>query len=77
MDAWDAMTTDRPYRRSLGEAEAIRRLHESSGTQWDPRVVDTFLELQGAGRLKLAELPGVFDAPPIAEHATNGETRAA
>jgi hypothetical protein len=40
-------------------------------------VVETFLELQGAGRLTLAELPGVFDAPPLAEPATNGEAHAA
>jgi putative two-component system response regulator len=77
VDAWDAMTTDRPYRRSLGDAEAIRRLRAGSGTQWDPRVVETFLTLQGAGKLELAELPGVFDAPPLAESATNGEARAA
>jgi putative two-component system response regulator len=77
VDAWDAMTTDRPYRRSLGDAEAIRRLRAGSGTQWDPRVVETFLTLQGAGKLELAELPGVFDAPPLGEHATNGEAHAA
>jgi putative two-component system response regulator len=71
VDAWDAMTTDRPYRRSLGDAEAIRRLRQGAGTQWDPRVVDTFLALQGAGRLQLAELPGMFDAPPIPSNGTN------
>jgi HD-GYP domain-containing protein (c-di-GMP phosphodiesterase class II) len=38
-DAFHAMTTDRPYRRALPEAEALRRLEEAAGTQFDPRVV--------------------------------------
>jgi diguanylate cyclase (GGDEF)-like protein len=44
-DAYDAMTTDRPYRKSLGEAEAKRRLVEASGTQFDPKVVDALLRV--------------------------------
>jgi HD-GYP domain-containing protein (c-di-GMP phosphodiesterase class II) len=39
------MTTDRPYRARLPEEEARRRLAEAAGTQFDPRVVDTFLRL--------------------------------
>ena len=42
-DAYHAMTTDRPYRKSLGEEEARRRLVEASGTQFDPEVVDALL----------------------------------
>ncbi|HEX4745999.1 MAG TPA: diguanylate cyclase [Gaiellaceae bacterium] len=44
-DAYHAMTTDRPYRRSLGEDEARRRLVEASGTQFDPQVVDALLRV--------------------------------
>jgi diguanylate cyclase (GGDEF)-like protein len=44
-DAFHAMTTDRPYRPRLTVDEASRRLHEASGTQFDPRVVDIFLRL--------------------------------
>jgi putative nucleotidyltransferase with HDIG domain len=44
-DAFDAMTTTRPYRNALPIAEAYRRLQESSGTQWDARVVTAFLHL--------------------------------
>lgn len=47
-DAYDAMTTDRPYRKALGKKEAIRRLKEASGTQFDPRVVRVFLKILGA-----------------------------
>ena len=47
-DAYHAMTTDRPYRRSLGEDEAKRRLVEASGTQFDPEVVDALLRVLDA-----------------------------
>ena len=39
-DAYHAMTTDRPYRKRLPAEEALRRLHEAAGTQFDPRVVE-------------------------------------
>ncbi len=39
-DAYHAMTTDRPYRKRLPAEEALRRLQDASGTQFDPRVVD-------------------------------------
>jgi diguanylate cyclase (GGDEF)-like protein len=38
-DAYHAMTTDRPYRRRLSHREAVRRLAESAGSQFDPNVV--------------------------------------
>jgi putative nucleotidyltransferase with HDIG domain len=41
-DAYDAMTSHRPYRAALPGAEARRRLRESSGSQFDPDVVDAF-----------------------------------
>jgi diguanylate cyclase (GGDEF)-like protein len=44
-DAFHAMTTDRPYRKSLGEDEAKRRLVEGSGAQFDPRVVQALLRV--------------------------------
>ena len=46
-DAFHAMTTDRPYRKSLGVAEARRRLVEASGAQFDPQVVDALLRVLG------------------------------
>jgi diguanylate cyclase (GGDEF)-like protein len=39
-DAYHAMTTDRPYRERMPAEEALRRLHEAAGTQFDPRVVE-------------------------------------
>jgi HD-GYP domain-containing protein (c-di-GMP phosphodiesterase class II) len=46
-DAFHAMTTDRPYRRALSVDEALRRLSEAAGSQFDPRVVDACLRVLG------------------------------
>jgi diguanylate cyclase (GGDEF)-like protein len=45
VDAYHAMTTDRPYRLRLPEEEARRRLREGVGSQFDPEIVETFLVL--------------------------------
>ncbi len=50
-DAFHAMTTDRPYRSRLAADEAIRRLAEASGTQFDPTVVEAFVRLYAADAL--------------------------
>jgi putative nucleotidyltransferase with HDIG domain len=42
-DAYQAMTEERPYRPALSQREAIARLIEGSGSQFDPRVVQAFL----------------------------------
>jgi HD-GYP domain-containing protein (c-di-GMP phosphodiesterase class II) len=42
-DAYHAMTTDRPYRKRVSHPEALRRLTEAAGTQFDPRVVEAAL----------------------------------
>ena len=45
VDAFDAMTTDRPYRAALSVEQAIEELRNQRGRQFDPRVVDTFLQV--------------------------------
>jgi|GEM_PF-903291 len=42
-DAYDAMTSTRPYRPPMSNEEAMQMLKEGSGKQWDPRVVEAFL----------------------------------
>jgi putative nucleotidyltransferase with HDIG domain len=42
-DAWDAMTTARPYHRALTLEEAMREIRQGRGTQFAPAVVDAFL----------------------------------
>jgi HD-GYP domain-containing protein (c-di-GMP phosphodiesterase class II) len=44
-DAFDAMTSDRPYRPALRRDEALAELERCSGTQFDPEIVRVFLEL--------------------------------
>jgi putative nucleotidyltransferase with HDIG domain len=43
VDAFDAMTNDRPYRRSLGRLEARRRIRGGAGSAFDPHVVGALL----------------------------------
>jgi HD-GYP domain-containing protein (c-di-GMP phosphodiesterase class II) len=45
IDAYDAMVSNRCYRKGLPHDEAIRRLLQSSGTQFDPQVVETFIPI--------------------------------
>lgn len=44
-DAFEAMTSDRPYRSALSVDGAIRELKRCSGTQFDPKIVKTFLAI--------------------------------
>jgi HD-GYP domain-containing protein (c-di-GMP phosphodiesterase class II) len=54
-DAYDAMTTDRSYRRGMTHEKALSILVENAGIQFDPRIVDVFLNLPAA----------VFERQPI------------
>jgi HD-GYP domain-containing protein (c-di-GMP phosphodiesterase class II) len=45
IDAYDAMVSNRCYRKGLPHAEAVRRLVHSSHTQFDPEVVQTFIPI--------------------------------
>jgi HD-GYP domain-containing protein (c-di-GMP phosphodiesterase class II) len=42
-DSYDAMTSDRPYRRQMPQERAESILREGSGTQWDPTLIQAFL----------------------------------
>jgi HD-GYP domain-containing protein (c-di-GMP phosphodiesterase class II) len=46
-DAFNAMTTDRPYRAALSLTEALIELRACRGTQFDPDVVDCLVKLHG------------------------------
>jgi putative two-component system response regulator len=52
VDAYDAMMTDRPYRRSLGLEETLRRLRAGRGCEWDPVLLDRFVQLIEDGALQ-------------------------
>jgi putative two-component system response regulator len=51
VDAYDAMTTDRPYRRALTPERAVQRLRARSGVQWDPELTALFISLVEHKRL--------------------------
>jgi putative two-component system response regulator len=44
-DAFDAMSSDRPYRKALPDYEVVRRLTDGAGRQWDPEITGTLLGL--------------------------------
>ncbi|MBI1248078.1 HD domain-containing protein [bacterium] len=43
-DAYDAMTSDRPYRKGMPQERVAQIFREGSGTQWDPQVIKAFFE---------------------------------
>ena len=55
-DSFDAMTSARPYRESLGFQRAVKELKKNAGKQFDPYIVKAFLEV-----LDELGLEGLFD----------------
>ena len=44
-DVYQALVSDRPYRKAYSEKEALEIIREGSGTQFDPQMVDVFMEM--------------------------------
>jgi HD-GYP domain-containing protein (c-di-GMP phosphodiesterase class II) len=55
-DAFDAMTSTRPYRRALPTSRALGEIERCAGTQFDPAMAEAFLEAWNAGALRTAEV---------------------
>jgi HD-GYP domain-containing protein (c-di-GMP phosphodiesterase class II) len=51
-DTFDALTTDRPYRKGMDPISALDFIREASGTQLDPRIVETFIRLFERGVIR-------------------------
>jgi PAS domain S-box-containing protein len=43
IDVWDALTSDRPYRKAWDKAQALEYIRQQSGLHFDPKVVEAFL----------------------------------
>jgi putative nucleotidyltransferase with HDIG domain len=54
-DAWDAMTSDRPYRQGMSRNQALAMLRKGAGTQMDPVIADVFCSLWGSDRPAVPE----------------------
>ena len=53
-DVYDALTTDRSYRRKMSDHVAVKIIRENAGSQFDPKVVNIFLKIHAAGRLNIS-----------------------
>jgi putative two-component system response regulator len=42
-DVYDALTTDRPYKKAFSDEEALRILKEGRGKHFDPQILDAFV----------------------------------
>jgi HD-GYP domain-containing protein (c-di-GMP phosphodiesterase class II) len=61
-DAYEAMTSDRIYRKAIGHERAMEQLNRYKGIQFDPQVVralDTLIVKRGAGAFELSALPPI------------------
>jgi putative nucleotidyltransferase with HDIG domain len=63
VDCFDAVTSDRPYRRKMSDVQGIDILRGRRGTMYDPRIVDAFISLIPA----LREEDRRIDPPPPAD----------
>jgi putative nucleotidyltransferase with HDIG domain len=61
-DAFEAMTSDRPYRKAPGEAVAVEELRKHAGTQFDPEVVAALCRVLDRGELRPSAEPALADA---------------
>jgi HD-GYP domain-containing protein (c-di-GMP phosphodiesterase class II) len=57
VDAFDAMTSTRPYSRAMPTRVALAEIERCSGSQFDPAFAHAFLEAWDAGALELTEQP--------------------
>jgi len=51
VDAYDALTSDRPYRKRLSQEQAVQILKQEAGKQFDPKIAIAFVSMLETGRL--------------------------
>lgn len=65
VDSYDAMTSNRVYRRRLNDDVVMHELESGKGSQWDPELVDIFVQLIREGALEKLWMPEEDLATPI------------
>lgn len=50
-DAYDAMTSDRPYRPAMSQSDALSEIKRCIGTQFDPSIAHAFLQIKNIGKV--------------------------
>lgn len=85
-DAYDAMTTDRPYRNAIGHHNALIELRKQAGTQFDPKMVEALISSIGEERELLTDdipssflglsLPSIDPAQTGTQYLAEAERRA-
>jgi HD-GYP domain-containing protein (c-di-GMP phosphodiesterase class II) len=61
-DAYEAMTSDRIYRKAIGHDRALQQLHRYKGVQFDPKVVEAFeriIDKRGVSAFEASNLPPI------------------
>jgi diguanylate cyclase (GGDEF)-like protein len=67
VDAFDAITSGRPYRAARPEPEALQEIVRNRGTQFDPRVIDAFLRALGGEQVPAAVRPAALSRVRLSE----------
>lgn len=62
VDAYDAMTSDRPYRAAITCKQALAEIRRCTGSQFDPDVVEVFMQLASASEQPVIVVPGGLTA---------------
>lgn len=72
-DAFDAMTSDRPYRRALSVEAALEELQVGAGTQFDRQVVDCLVRLVRSGAMPVLASPSSEDLQLLQLHSRRAQ----
>jgi len=54
-DSFDAMNSNRVYRKKLSKEDIISEIERNKGTQFDPKIADIFLRLIDEGKIEIRE----------------------
>jgi len=76
VDCFDALTSDRPYRRALSVPQTFRIIAERSATFYDPAVVDAFRELKAVDPAAIAAAEPIVEVPTASTASAAAAARA-